>query len=496
MPLQEFSKIVILKDTPETRYVFGPPIKESDVATTNIGAYDPSNVFYTRLVGTGINMINGWRQDYPDFDTPLTTAPDPVAGTVNGYASRAIRNNFLQAMTNEEESLTNGYNKPPKSAGTAIIFGDELFIGSTSKKTYTAISTAGSEVTVTGTGFTGIAVGSKIRLSSVTGITGLSTATTYYAYAVGSTTLKLASSLENANAATAITGASGAFSGSAELTVAGSGFTYTQYTDFATPSPDLAIGDFIFWGNDPNDLNIGGKIKKVYSGADAEYALGARYEFEKTTTLATPTDEGIPLAQNIYYYRSSWNGKGIKNLEQNDPTVDIGGGFYVLIKLVGDNAVITFPFLGFTEARGQNNTTYPNSSDKRIIGDNLFAFTDLIRIKRISNEFKSDETENDFVGEEIIPCTIHRTNNFYYEIPSSSGADTNDWIGGFLTSVHGKTNEGGFSRWAAYYVNPYGGTRGKLSKNTTYVLEVNERLPAISVSSGVTIFNLARNGSI
>jgi hypothetical protein len=129
MPLQEFSKIVILKDTPETRFVFGPPIKESDVATANIGAYDPSNVFYTRLVGTGINMINGWRQDYPDFDIPLTTAVDPAAGTVNGFASRAIRNNFLQAMTDEEEGLTYGYNRPPKSAGTAIIFGDKLYVG-------------------------------------------------------------------------------------------------------------------------------------------------------------------------------------------------------------------------------------------------------------------------------------------------------------------------------------------------------------------------------
>jgi hypothetical protein len=499
MALQEFSKIVILKDTQATREAFGPPIKESEILTSGLGAADNTNAFYTRLVGTNVNFQRGWREPYPYIDaaldpgTPPTTGPGSDGSGTNIWVN-AVRSNFLQAMTNVEENISNGYNKLPKSSGTAIIFGDELFIGSTSKKTYTGITTGSTEVTVTGTGFTGIAVGSKIRLSSVIGITGLSTATTYYAYAVGSTTLKLASSLANANAGTAITSATGSFSGSAELTVAGSGFTYTQYTDFATPSPNLAVGDFIFWGNDPNDLNIGGKIKTVYTSG-AEFDAGARYEFEKTTALATPTDGGIPLAQNIYYYRSSWNGKGIKNLEQNDPTVDIGGGFYVLIKLGGDNNAIIMPYLGFDAARGQNTTSVPDSSDARVISNNLYAFTDLIRIRRISNQYVADESDTG-PTEEIIPCTIHRTSNFYYVTPSGPGIDTIDWVGGTLRSVHGGTNDGGFARWAAYYVNPYGGSAGKLAKNTNYVLEVNERLPAVALGSGAAIYGFALNGSI
>ena len=64
------------------------------------------------------------------------------------------------------EETTNNYNLPPVSSGTAVISGNKMYIGGTTQVIYTAIAT-GSEVTVTGTGFGSIAVGSKIRLSAI-----------------------------------------------------------------------------------------------------------------------------------------------------------------------------------------------------------------------------------------------------------------------------------------------------------------------------------------
>jgi hypothetical protein len=406
MPLQEFSKIVILRDTPESRFLFGPPINENSIKTANIFERNSTNPFYTRLSLVGANyMIQGWRNLYPDFDIAIN--PD-VSGATYSEFETTLRNNFrssiLQTMTNEEESPINGYNKLPKSAGTAIIVGNKLYVG-------------------------------------------------------GST----------------------------------AGWTYDTETTFNIPTPALGVGDFIFWGDDPNSLKIGGKIKTVYTSG-TNFNAGARYEFEQATKEATGT-VGDPV--NIYYYRKGWNGKGIKNLEQKDPN-EIGGGFYVLIKLEGPRNNRSFPYLGFDEAqRGAvAGAGVPNSPEHRIIGNDLYAFTDLIRIRRISNKWKSDETEDDTIGEDIIPCTIHRTNNFYFDY--NNGLDTPDWVNGKLVSVHrGIANYGGFpTSWCAYYVNPYGGSDFRLDKNTTYVLEVNERLPAANVGDGQFLFNFAVSSAI
>lgn len=491
--LQEFSKIVILKDTQATREAFGFPIVENDIKTANIFALDNTNPFYSRLVNSPNSTIQGWREYYPNIDASLGTGPD-TDDNVLGIASKAIRGNFLQVMTTVEENITNGYNKSPQSAGTAIIIGDKLYIGSTSKKTYTAISTGATEVTVTGTGFTGIAVGSKIILSAI-GTTNLSTSTTYYAYAVNPTTLKLASSLAFANSATAITTATGSFSGSADLTVAASGSTYTQYTDFTVPSP-LAEGDYIFWGDDPNDLKIGGKIKTVLtSGSD--YNAGARYEFYKPTEKATPTDGGLPVPQNIYYYRKGWNGKDVKNVPQNSSS-DKGGGFYVLIKAAGTTTNVVYPYLGTDAALTANPAldTQNNPIDRIVEGGTLYAFTDLIRIRRISNEYAADETDSSFSAGQIIPCSIHRTSNFYYEGPTVNNPNTVDWQNNKLVSLYRGTAPGFYSLWTAYYINPYGGDAGTLAKNTTYVIEINERLPAANFSDGVNLYNFAKSGAI
>ena len=70
--------------------------------------------------------------------------------------------------------------------------------------TYTTIDNVG--LVTCSSSATALTTGTKVTLSDTTGITGLSTSATYYAYNVSGSTFKLASSLANATAATAITG--------------------------------------------------------------------------------------------------------------------------------------------------------------------------------------------------------------------------------------------------------------------------------------------------
>ena len=473
--LVEFSKILIFKDTPEVRNTFGEPYPAPNIVS-QIGP---------KFYGS-----------FPS-DTLLTdAASQPLLGR-----------NLLHAMGVEE--TTNTYNLAPVSSGTAVISGNKLYVGGNVQKAYTSITTGVTEVTVTGTGFTtgiSVAVGSKIRLSSVTSITGLSTATTYYAYAVTSTTFKLASSLANATNATAITTATGSFSGNATLTVANSGYTYPQFTTYASPSSALVEGDYIFWGDDPNNLKIGGKIKTVYtSGTD--FNAGALYEFEQNTELAFPTLSGDIVPQEIYYYRKAWNGKGI--------TTDISNGFYVLVGVELDSAGKRsyFPWLD------PNGPVSGASSEQRIIDVSTtqkYAYTDLIRVKRISKKYKSDLTgfqnEPGGITEEIIPCTITRTNSFFWEPAvnqSQTGVTTTTGpqsagVGSVtttpimtLTSFFTALNQ--MPPWIAYYVNPYGDGISKLDKNTTYAIEISERLPSlyhVHTIKDTAFFNYANNGTI
>jgi hypothetical protein len=446
------------------------------------------------------SFAHGWRTGYPYIEAALNPGTPPLNGSGsdgsgNNTWLNAVRNNILQSI-GADVSASLGYNRAPSSAGTGIIVDDIFYVGSTSKKTYTGITTGGTEVTVTGTGFAGIAVGSKIKLSSVTGITGLSTATTYYAYAVTSTTLKLASSLANANNGTAITSATGTFSGSAELTVAASGATYTQYTDFVTPSPNLVAGDFLFWGDDASSLNIGGKILEVYtSGAD--YDAGKRYKFAKNTKDPFPEAGGNIIPQSIYYYRKNWNGKDVKNNTQVNSN-EIGGGFYVLIKIELDNAgyPLCYPFFDLTGV--PNNTPEINFPMYRLVDTSTperYIFTELVRIRKISNTFDNQETVDSLFSGEIIPCTMHRTSNFFYNNTTNIDSD------GKLVSLFGEISQfpSICPEWCAYYVNPYGGSGKKLDKNSTYVLEINERLPAIpsgDIQNGTVFFGFAYDGGI
>jgi|694.fasta_scaffold07897_5 hypothetical protein len=492
--LTEFSTILILRDTPETRFAFGSPIDENARRTiTNFFATDATNPYYSKLIDQSFR--NGWRTGYPyieaalDIGTPPQNGPGSDGSGVNAWVD-AVRRNILQSI-GADVSTSLGYNRVPSSAGTGIIVDDIFYVGSTSKKTYSGITTD-DEVTVTGIGFAGIAIGSKIRLSLVTG-TNLSTTTTYYAYAVGSTTLKLASSLANANEGEAITNATGSFSGSAELTVAASGATYTQYTDFSIPTPVLGVGDFLFWGDDASSLNIGGRILEVYtSGVD--YEAGKRYKFEKNTKDSFPEAGGNIIPQNIYYYRKNWNGKDVKNNTQINAN-EIGGGFYVLIKIEPDNAnaPLRYPYFG-QDNPGEN---YVVSKLVDSTTPEKYIFLEHLRIRKISNAFNNQETVDSLFSGELIPCTMYRTSNFFYD--STANIDPTS---GKLISLFGGDNVSYpyiCPQWCAYYVNPYGGSGKKLDKNSVYVLEINERLPAVpsgDMPTKAAFYNFAIAGSI
>ena len=355
--LREFSKILIFKNTEETRFYFGTPGRTpSEVG--NFGV-------------PGFKQFNG---SYPPADI-LTNA----AWNADTGQAAVLSRNLLHAI-GVEESTSATFNRAPQSLGTSIIIGDKLYVGGGSP----------------------------------------------------------------------------------------SAWTYNEETSFVSASPALAVGDYIFWGEDPNNLKLGGKIKTIYtSGAD--YNNGARYQFEKNVTVAFPTNvggtyDGQPIPQDTYYYRKIWNGKGLKT--------DITEGFFVLIGVeLENNQRSVYPWLD------------PNSvgnSDTKIV-DGQYAYTDLIRVKRISNRFKSDETTQD--TEELIPCSIQRTNWF----APGNGPGV----------VYTNTNQTPF--WLAYFVNPYAGTSSILDKNTTYIIEVSERLPALVKSpqaNDATLYNYAIQGVI
>jgi hypothetical protein len=490
--LTEFSNIIILRDTSETRYAFGTPIDENAMLTANHNALSSDiNPFYKKLYGEP-NQGSGWRGGYPDISAIIQpnfnydTITDE--GTRRAYEkwTKAIRNNILQAMTPTEESISNGYNRASEDSGTGIIVNNKFYVGKTSTAQYTSITADATDVTVSGvTGISSLTNGSKVILSEV-GTTGLETTTVYYAYNFSSGSFKLSN---NSSSYTAITNLSGS-AGSGEASIAPSTFTYVANTTFVSPSTSLGVGDFIFWGEDPASLNIGGKIAEVYAVGSTDYNAGARYRFEKNTKDAFPLDENdVPVPQNIYYYRKGWNGKGIKNNVQTSPT-EIGGGFYVLIKVEtnASNQRVIYPYLG-ADNLGDN------SSDLKIIdttpSTNKYAFTDLIRVRRISNRFNSDQTFETFNSNEIIPCTIHRTSSFYYD----SRDDINN--NGTLINLFGNTTFPDITpNWIAYYVNPYGGSGSKLEKNSTYVLEINERLPAVELFNKEDFYNFGFKGAI
>jgi hypothetical protein len=394
MPSQEFSKIVIVRDTPDIRWALGAPLEGTYYNTTNKGA-NMDNPFYKKLFDNVGGY--GWRSGFPNIDNVI--APGTLSdGSDSGNAWRQfIRPNILNPIDTDQDNTT-GYNLSPVSSGTGIIFQDKFYIGDV-------------------------------------------------------------------------------------------GGDYDEETTFAIPTPALTVGDYLFWGDNPNDLNIGGKIAEVYTNTDSEWADGARYRFEKNTKVPFPlhtsgTYEDFPIPQDIYYFRKSWVNKGIKN--------DYSDGFYVLIGMEQDSSgnYNIYPYLNCAGPPDAN-----NNSENSITNTNTpfkTAYTDLIRIRRISNKFKSDETDTDPV-EDIIPCSIHRTNGFFFNTPGDF--DTNGNLEA-LFNRYTLFSSNITPQFCAYYINPYGNSGSKLDKNTTYVVEVNEKLPFVQFGQIDQMWNFVKDGAI
>lgn len=467
--LTEFSRILIFKDTPEIRGIFGEPYPAPNV----VSVVGPK--FYGSFPSDNLLTDSTWQ---------------PI-----------LQRNLLHAM-GVEESSTLGFNRSPVSSGTAIIFGDKMYQGSNTTINYTGIVANSTDVTVSGSGFPTILDGTQVQLSNVSPITGLGNPT-YYAYNASSTSFKLAASLTDAIAGDAITTASGTNTSGGTASLTSGGYEFNQTTDFVIPTPPLFAGDYIFWGEDPNGLKIGGKIKTVYGPESPEYAQGAIYQFEKETTEPFPIVDSNIVPQDIYYYRRTWNGKG--------QATDITKGFYVLIgvELNAQAQRAYFPWLD------PNGSPSGASSEKRIIDvttQEKYAYTDLIRVKRISSKFKSDQTgfqnEPGGITEEIIPCTIRRTNTFWWDdsnrttstsTSTSGSGSTGTVTTGELTSFFTLPNSAQMPPFIAYHVNPYGDGASKLDKNTTYVVEISERLPAlvyVATAKDTVFFNFVNTGTI
>lgn len=485
--LTEFSTILILRDTPETRSAFGAPIDENARLTATFGSTEVTNPYYLKLIDESFTG-KGWRTKYPFLTTALQSGaltPGVDGSTTNLWAN-AVRNNILQSI-GADVSITLGYNNAPSTAGTGIIVDDIFYVGNTQTVSYSGIVSNNTDVTVSGS-FTGVANGTKVILSTV-GTTELSTSTVYYVYSANGTSCKLSNSSSSYVAIDDFDGSAG--SGTAYLAPAT--FDYVSPTTFAVPTPALGVGDFLFWGDDASSLNIGGKIEEVYASGTAEHNMGKRYKFAKNTKDSFPEDGGNIIPQNIYYYRKNWNGKDVKNNTQVNSN-EIGGGFYVLIRIEPDNsgAHLRYPYFG------QDNPA-ENYAVSKLVDSTTpeqYIFLEHLRIRKISNTFNNQETVDDLFAGELIPCTMHRTSNFYFD-----GANNNP-TNGRLASLWGGDNIQYPSicpEWCAYYVNPYGGSGKKLDKNSVYVLEINERLPAVpsgDMPTKQSFYNFAINGSI
>jgi len=250
----------------------------------------------------------------------------------------------------------------------------------------------------------------------------------------------------------------------------------TEFTfDNNTPSPLLQEGDMLLYGDDPNNLRVAGKITLVYGSGSPEYIQGKRYKLSKDNN---PNDVNLGNYQDIYYYRGDWNGKNI--------SVDITEGFYILMGVETSNSQrIIYPYLNTTSTSGTSTDQLvrPNTPNT--------AFADLVRVKRISEKYKFDQDRlsDNNETQEIIPCTIKRTNSI--KISSVRGPS-----GDIITAF---PNTGDFPNWVAYFVNPYGESADTLLKSSVYAIEINEMLPFFTINSNaqdVTNYQLFLNQKV
>lgn len=236
--------------------------------------------------------------------------------------------------------------------------------------------------------------------------------------------------------------------------VAGSPIPFT----FEEPDTSLALNDMLFYGDDANNLNVAGKITTIYNSGSTEYTQGKRFKLSKVNTPETSY-------QDIYYYRNNWNGKGIP--------IDVTEGFYILVSIeTSNNQRVIYPYLNSLS------TSSSATSSTQIVEPltGTTAYTDLIRVKRISSKYIYDQDRISDEEQEIIPCTIKRTNSVKSAIAIEVDQEDGEIL---LPAVFPTVND--FPYWAAYFINPYGETSNTLLKNSVYAIEINELLPSYSI---------------
>jgi hypothetical protein len=427
--LHAFSKILIFKDSTKTQYYFGGSNRTPGVGT--VQNLTPQESGESKKRSVIFNSV------YPtvNFENFLPGSP--------GYTADPtfMQENLLHAIGTEDSIINNIY-ATSELAGTAFFKNDKF-------------------------------VYSSIPLGSIT-----------YPNVANSDGLSLVSPApSNGNTARTIdnnkiyTFASGAGT-----------WTHTSYYTNITPStinPALSEGDYLYYGpageSDPNNLKVAGKIKTVYGSGDTAYTADKKL-FELEKPINNTSSETAGAYSDLYYYKASWNGV--------NTSVDISSGFYVLISVdESDGFRQIFPWLGPGPTADDsilNNTTANNYS-------NYTAFTDLIKIKRISKKYKADEYED---GEDI-PCTIFRTNTFdIYPGNSTSTSQIPSFVAQGVPLAF-QDGYGDVPCWCAYFVNPYGNGNTKLLKNTAYKIEINELLPAIDIGHNYPIaLGYAYSGAI
>lgn len=397
MPLKQFSKILIFKNTPETKAAFG--------VNGDMDEWDGQN-----FTASPDKQFNG---TYPTEN-------------LSNFTSSFFANNLLHAIGTEEPigagtTGLSGWNLDPVSSGKAYII--DGFIKAFDIDEYTG------------------------AVAIFADLDGIDTPAVGDEYVVANENKVYTRLAADPTAAPALL----------ERWDGGVDIPFT----FAYPSGGLDIDDILFYGDDPNNLRVAGKITEVYEEGDAEFTAGKRFKLSKENT---PVDSNY---QDIYYYRNSWNGKSIP--------VDITEGFYVLIAVENsNNQRIIYPFLNSKSSAAANSSTQivePKTGE--------LAYTDLIRVKRISEKYRFDQdrVSNDPENQEIIPCKINRSNSLKTIKVLDNTGDAQLFEPGLFPT----TND--FPYWVAYFINPYGETSNSLLKSSVYAIEINELLPYYTIPS-------------
>ena len=392
MALKQFSKILIFKNTPETRAAFG--------VNGNMDNWDGQS-----FSPSADKQFNG---TYPTEN-------------LSNFTNSFFENNLLHAIGTEEPigagatGLT-GWNLDPASSGKAYIidgyikaFNIDLYDG---------------------------AVATQENLASIL------TPSNGDVYVVASNNTPYT------------------YNSSTTSWVAGTQIPFT----FEEPDDSLNLNDMLFYGDDFNNLNVAGKITTIYNSGSIEYTQGKRYKLSKVNTPDTSY-------QDIYYYRNNWNGKGIP--------VDVTEGFYILISIEkSNNQKILYPYLNT-----QSSSSSANSSTQIVVpSSGGTAYTDLIKLKRISSKYIYDQDRIGDEEQEIISCTIKRSNSVKSAIAIEVDQEDGEIL---LPAVFPTVND--FPFWVSYFVNPHGETSDILLKNSIYAIEINELLPYYTIFSGAKV---------